>query len=343
MKRAWLLLTLFFLPLPLPAGHFPLCMYGVNNPSDLPLLKKAGFTCVQTYQKEPEKLASLAQAAQRLGMMTVFYPTHVIGSDYETEAQHWPMLAWYLVDEPDVNKWTRYRVINEHERTKDAFAAHPTALVIGQGKTRVPYYDLADNLMMDWYPVPHLELTSFGDQVRYAKEGQRAMGVADRPLWGVVQIFDWKEFKQYRSDEQRLGRFPTQEEIRFMSYDGIVNGASGLFYFIFTSNKVPLPKAQPKWWARVAAVSKELAKLRPVLEQGQITENPVTLSAPLLAQTRAYGKYLYTILLNRSAQAVPVPEVLLGKEYKLLSGGKKAAAIPPYSVWVLRTHRPTKN
>ena len=71
MKRAWLLLTLFFLPLPLPAGHFPLCMYGVNNPSDLPLLKKAGFTCVQTYQKEPEKLASLAQAAQRLGMMTI--------------------------------------------------------------------------------------------------------------------------------------------------------------------------------------------------------------------------------------------------------------------------------
>ncbi|MCQ2411296.1 MAG: hypothetical protein MJ053_07620, partial [Elusimicrobiaceae bacterium] len=278
-----------------------------------------------------------AQAARRYGLQILFYANKIIGSEYEAAAQTWPVLAWYLVDEPDVARWSRERVIQTQENTHKSFPNHPTALVIGQGKTRVPYYDLADNLMMDWYPVPHLPLTSFGDNVRWAKEGQAALGVAKRPLWGVVQIFNWKEYKQYRPDNDRIGRFPTKEEIRFMSYDGIVNGASGLFYFIFTTEGKPLPTAQPEWWKQVTTVSKELAKLRPVLEKGYQTENPLALPQPLAAKTFTYKKHAYTILLNRSDRSIPVPEELLSKKYKMLFGGPKTAEFPPYGVWVLKT------
>ena len=209
--------------------------------------------------------------------------------------------------------------------------------MIGQGKTATPYYDLADGLMMDWYPVPHLALTSFGDNVRWAKEGQIAMNAGQHPLWGVVQLFDWKEYKQNRPDNDRIGRFPTQEEIRFMSYDGIVNGATGLFYFVFTTEGKPLPQSKPEYWARMEAVSKELAQLRPVLEEGILTENPVAVSAPMAAQTRLYGKYLYTILINRSDSAVDTPKAFLKWKYKLLFRGKKTAQMPAYSVWVLKS------
>ena len=336
MKKILSALTLFLLVLPAGANPFPICMYGVNNPADVPAVKKAGFNCFQTYRPEPETLAALARAAKKHRLHVVFRPNKVIGSAYEEAARHWPILAWYLVDEPDVHKWSRDRVIEAREITRNAFPLHENTLVIGQGKTRISYYDLPDNLMMDWYPVPHLALTSFGDNVRWAKEGQQSTGAAERPLWGVVQSFNWKEFKQYRPDNDRIGRFPTEDEIRFMSYDGIINGATGLFYFVFTTHGKPLPTEQPEWWARVAAVSKELAKLQPVLEKGELTDNPVEVTAPLVMQTRRYKRRLYSILINRSDKPVSVPEELLRKEYGLYFGGQKTSEIPPYTVWVLK-------
>ena len=339
MKKILGLLLILSSTFPLSAAHFPLCMYGVNDPTDIPLLKQAGFTCIQTYQKAPEKLAALAEAAQENQMQVVFYPNQVIDSAYRKEAQNWPVLAWYLVDEPDVWKWSRDRVAQAHKQARAAFPNHKTALVIGQGKTDVPYYDLADNLMMDWYPVPHLALTSFGDNVRLAKEGQTAMGVASRPLWGVVQNFNWKEYKQHRPDNDRVGRFPTKEEIRFMSYDGILNGADGLFYFIFTVQGKPLPTAQPEWWERISAVSQELSSLRPVLEEGTLVKDLFPFEAPLSVQTRVYQKDIYILVANRSDQPVSAPKALRKKKYKILYGGPKTAQIPPYGVWVIKRNR----
>ena len=121
-----------------------------------------------------------------------------------------------------------------------------------------------------------------------------------------------------------------------MSYDGILNGATGLFYFIFTTHGKPLPTEKPEWWARVRAVSKELAKLRPVLENGEEMTSPVEVSAPLAAQTWAYQGYLYTVLLNRSAQTIDVPQTFLDKSYKKIAGSRKKSQIQPYDVWVLK-------
>lgn len=336
MKKILGLLGVLAIASSAAARPFPICLYGVDNPEDVPVVKEAGFTCLQTYRKEPEQLIPLAQAAKENGLQVLFYPYKIMDSAHQAAAQDWPVLAWYLVDEPDVAKWSRQRVIESYQKTRAAFPNHPTALVIGQGKTAVDFYDLSDNLMVDWYPVPHLKLTSFGDNVRWAKEGQQRLGAADRPLWGVVQIFDWKEYKQYRPDNDRIGRFPTQEEIRFMSYDGIMNGADGLFYFIFTTRGLPLPQARPDYWARMTAVSQELAALRPVLEQGILVKNPFTVAEPLSAQTRLYDKQLYTILINRSDSPVPAPKKLRKKKYTLLYGGEKAEQIPPYAVWVIQ-------
>lgn len=336
MKKFSACIGLLVCALQAAAVSFPLCMYGVNNPEDVSLLKQAGFTCIQTYQKDPALLAKLAKAAKDNHMQVVFYPNQVIGSEYQKAATKWPVLAWYLVDEPDVWSWTREKVSQQEEKAKTAFPKHDTTLVIGQGKTAVSYYDLTDTLLMDWYPVPHLDLTSFGDNVRWAKEGQIAAGVAERPLWGVVQLFDWKEFKQHRPDHDRIGRFPTEDELRFMSFDGIVNGATGLFYFIFTTNGKPLPQAQPEWWNRMVNVSKQLAKLRPILEEGTVVENPAQVNKPLAAKTYAYKRHTYTILLNRSDKAVKTPAAFLDPSYRILFGLEKTAEIPPYGTWIFQ-------
>ena len=329
--------SLFGLALYTTAASFPLCMYGVDKPEYVKTLKKAGFTCLQTYKSDPEILTPLAKQAQKYGLQVVFYPNKIIGSSYEEQARTWPVLAWYLVDEPDVHRWSRERVIEADRQANNAFPNHQTTLVIGQGKTAVSFYDLADVLMVDWYPVPHLALSSLGDNVRWAKEGQKTYGAGQRPLWAVVQSFDWKEYKQYRPDNERIGRFPTQDEIRFMVYDAVLNGADGIFYFIFSSNEQPLPLVKPEWWARVKNVNKEFSRLLPVLEKGEIIPCPVDTAYPLAAQTRAHKKHRYTILANRSDKPVSTPPQFLTKTYKPLFGTSKTAQIPPYAVWVLKS------
>ena len=322
--------------LPIFAREFPLCLYSVNNPDDLKTIKKAGFSCFQSYKQEPETLAALAQAAKKQGLKVVFYPNQILGTPYEQQAQNWPLLAWYLVDEPDVHKWSRARVIQAHQAAKAAFPHHATALVIGQGKTATPFYDIPDVMMMDWYPVPHLPLTSFGDNVRYTQEGLTHANRTDHPLWGVVQIFDWKNFKQYRPDHDRIGRFPTEQEIRFMSYDGILNGATGLFYFTFNHLGKPLPQSAPKYWARVTKVLRELAKFKKIIENGTLTENPVTVALPLKMKTWRYKNHLYSVLLNTSNAPQPLPATLTDKSFKALYGRKKEENLPPYYVLILK-------
>lgn len=337
MKLKYILLvpSLFF-ALSSFATDFPICLYSVNEATHLKLIKKAGFTCIQTYQTNPEKLKSFVKPANKLGLKVVFYPHEILGTPYEQQAQEWPILAWYLVDEPDVKRWDRTRVINAHQQTKLAFPNHPTALVIGQGKTRTPYYDIPDIMMVDWYPVPHLALTSFGDNVRYTKEEMTERNVADHPLWGVVQIFDWKNSKQRRPDNDRIGRFPTEEEIRFMSYHGILNGATGLFYYTFNHQGNILPISAPDYWKRVTAVTRELVKFKEIIEEGSVIEYLTTPDSLLAVKTWKYKGHLYSLLLNPTNMVVPLPAPFISSSFKALYGYKKTEQIPPHGVLLLK-------
>lgn len=336
LRKLSLVLVAALLVCECDAREFPLCAYGVSKPEWVKIVKDAGFTCFQSYTQDPSKLSSLAQQANKYHLKTVFFPDKVIGSEYEKKAQAWPMLAWYLVDEPERTKWSRNRVKEAHKKAKDAFPNQPTTLVIGKGLTFIPFYDLTDIMMVDWYPVPHLKLTSFGDNVRDTKKMMTKYGTGTNPLWGVVQMFDWKEFKQNRPDNDRIGRFPTEEEMRFMSYHGILNGATGLFYFTLAPGGKVTAQENPELWSRVKNVVKELNKLVPVLENGILVENPVQVQEPLKMQSRVYKGKIYMILLNTSEKEQAVPPALLEKHYKTMFGQKRTSKISPYGVWILK-------
>ena len=336
MKKIIVLLLLLFSVSSLSAREFPLCLYGVTNPDDLQTIKKAGFTCIQTYTKEAATLAKLAKEAEKQGLEVVFRPEAIIGTKYEKKARHWPILAWYLVDEPDVARLTREQVQAKHQAAKKAFPHHFTALVIGQGRTATPYYDIPDIMMVDWYPVPHYPLETFGDQVGYMREEMAERNVADHPAWGVVQIFDWKNYKQYRPDNDRIGRFPTVEEIRFMSYDGIYNGATGLFFYTFNHLQNPLPQSAPEYWKRVQTVLGELAQFKTIMEKGVAVENPVRVRHPLRLKTWQYEGHTYSMLMNIDDKPRKVPSALLKPAYQILYGQEKTKKMPAYAVWILK-------
>lgn len=312
----------------LQAAPLPLCVYGVNDAKYVKTIKKAGFNCVQTYSKDLDFLKTLAEKAEKYDLKMLIFPYPAIENDYLSEAAKWPILAFYLYDEPDVDKQSNEYLKELDAKTKKYFPEHKTAFVVGKGSHAKPYYDTADILMVDWYPVPHLPLTSFGEQVKEAKDILKEGALPNKPLWGVLQSFDWREYKQYRPDDQRIGRFPTTEEMRFMAYDALMEGAEGLLFFTFNSNSVPLPQSKPEHWKRLKKVAKELSKTMPLFESGTKAPSPLEGNNNFKAQRRIYKGYCYDIILNISEQERELPAEFSDKKYKILYGTDRKKLAP---------------
>ncbi|MDD5021031.1 MAG: hypothetical protein PHR82_02705 [Endomicrobiaceae bacterium] len=338
-----LTITLFcLLTVSVYAEDFTLGIYGVDNPQDIAVVKDAGFNTIQTYKKDIATITALADEAKKQNMKIVANPQEFFKTFNKKTSLDLPVSAWYLYDEPDVNSISRDTLKDIDNKTKLFFPKYKTTFVIGQGKTEMPFYDIADILMVDWYPVPHFRLESLGKQIALAKEEFIKIGLKDKPLWAVIQIFDWKEYKQFRPDNDRIGRFPTKDEIRFMSYDAIFNGATGLFYFIYTSKDIPLPKAKPENWQDIKEVVSEISKTTKLIENGKEIETP-QIYKPLQVKTYLYENTIYIILINQHDKYVKIHKdflksnikVLFSKQTKLKKIIKKSM-IPPYSVWILK-------
>ncbi|MEI7529983.1 MAG: hypothetical protein WCK76_13690 [Elusimicrobiota bacterium] len=346
MKTALVMLLFLNFGAPAGAGQFPLCMYGINAPAELAAIKKAGFNCFQTYAQEPGKLAALAAGAARLELKMLAAPDKVIVSTYAAAARGWPMLAWYLYDEPEMGKMPAEELERLDRRVKDWDAGQRTAFVVGTGSAAYVYGATADALMVDWYPVPHLGLETVGSHVAITKRGAVWTDRARprKPVWAVLQAFDWREYPPQLTPP--VGRFPTFEEVRFMSYVAIARGASGLFYYTFSHNYGPLT-AKPELWAIYERIAAELNELRPALESGVEAAAPAGLGAGLEAKMVAGGGRTFLILLNPAASAAALepgalkgwrplfePKPALADLLPPLPGGT-ALALPGYRVLIL--------
>lgn len=314
-------------------------IYGAKKPQDLQIIKQAGFNTFQTYDKQADAIAALAREARLKNLNILAYPNNIINSKYSREAQTWPVYAWYLIDEPDIFNTPFAKLKQKDMAAKIAFPAHKTAFVLSEGAPKINYYRAADIVMVDWYPVPHLALESLGQETAKARAAMTKAGLDNKPLIAVVQAFDWKDFEQYRPDNDRIGRYPTTEEINFMSFHALLSGADGLFYFTLSE-----ARKTPQKWAALTKTVKELKYLSPVFDKGKPLNNPSFITAPLMAKHFFYGGKRWLILVNASSKAVPAPKELLNVKYKTLFAArtfrftvaKNGGNIPPYAVFVLQ-------
>ena len=319
-------------------ADFTIGVYCVGKPEDISYIKEAGFNTIQTYNKNPNTIYELAKEAKKQDIKLLAYPDKIIGSSFQEEIQKYPII-WYLFDEPDLWKILKQKLKSADERTRKALPGAKTAFVIGEGKTKISYYDIADILMVDWYPVPHLPMESFGQQIAYARrELDMSKGnLAD--LWAVVQMFNWTEEKALKDSvrEKYNLRFPTKEEIRFMSYDALFNGATGLFYFKYNSNGIPLPKSKPEEWKYITEIIQELRFTTKLFEKGIPICNPtcdkknnfcdvcgtdrfnITGNESFIEmKSFEYDGAKYTILINPTAQYQTIPNIFYDKKFDVI-------------------------
>ena len=88
------------------------------------------------------------------------------------------------------------------------------------------YLDYVDITGCDLYPVKETkrDVADIGAATRQWK----GIG-AGKPVWMVLQAFSWDELGDYFGAKSTA--YPTFAESRFMAYDAIANGASGILYW----------------------------------------------------------------------------------------------------------------
>ena len=243
---------------------FPLGMYwGRSTDAMLGIYTNGAFNCVMPYQ--PMTRETLDKL-QEYGIRTFSCVNRLsIGKGellrrIEEQRGHPALLGWYVMDEvgvenvPSLTDW--YRFVREHDPDHPAYAVQDRVYDLRE------FMPATDVFGVDPYPVTEHPLSRVTE---FTRGGERAV-FGTRAFWNVPQTFAWK---WYHPEMKERGRFPTLEEIRSMSWQHIAGGANGLisycFYNIVDAAKEPDPEIRKVNFASVCAVSKEIARMFPVL------------------------------------------------------------------------------
>jgi hypothetical protein len=171
-------------------------------------------------------------------------------------------------------------------------------------RTLAFYNQATDIAGCDIYPVPmpqgqsdlpNKTLSVVGDET--AKNIAAVNG--EKPVFMVLQGFAWRALDN-RTDPGAV--YPTVAESRFMAYDAIIAGASGVLYWGCHTTPRPSP-----FWSDLKAVVSELSALRPVLEAPREPVGPSGgAGSPVSVALRHAGGHATVLLANRSAKEATV-------------------------------------
>jgi hypothetical protein len=274
------------------------------------------------------------------------------------------LLGYYLWDEPSVARPGQtpedMRWLYEQAMAHDP--SHITCTVFCRPSELRHYRDTTDVFLVDPYPTHYgreADLTMVADWVEAARDAVED----EKPVWLVPQAFD-----------HLLGpgtyRMPTIEEQRCMCYLGLVHGAKGIIWFVYTgycihSDEVAkqkgLPPGQAAWVFRgtipqcfplryggITQIVREVKELAPVLlsedaEQAQqVTEGAEAVHTLLKADADA--RFLFAV--NARNEPVEFECVMPGAEGAAevlwegraveVEEGRFRDAFKPYEVHVYR-------
>ena len=218
------------------ASFYPLGIYGVPSTDEFPLIRAMGINVIVGPASR-----SYLDAAQRAGLKVLASPDTSAGPRFDGEAarqavgrgdRHPALWAWYLADEPDLNRVAPETIVQAHRFFKRLPARHPTALVLSQGAAALHYANIADITMIDRYPIAWLPLANLGQHVRMTR---LALG-PKKPLMAVIQCFDWSAYPELLPIPEPQ-RAPTYEELRCLVYSALAERADGLFFYAFNAGR----------------------------------------------------------------------------------------------------------
>jgi hypothetical protein len=219
-------------------------------------------------------------------------------NEIKTFKDHPALLSWYISDEPNGNSVEPETIEEIYKTVREANPWHPVSVVFMNPFTPAKKYAAGvDIVMADPYPVPDYPVTMAGDAAsKLVKEFR-----GKKPVWIVPQAFGGGE--QWR-------REPTPQEIRSMTWQAIINGATGIQYFIRQG-----PNGFPKStiaWNECGKIALEVNSLVPWLLSDDVNIPVTSSSKNIQVTSRVHNGELVIMAVNRINEPVPV-EFLIGR------------------------------
>ena len=287
---------------------------------------------------------------------------------------HLALLFWEIEDEP-AWKWNEATARVSPERMKEAYDIIKTedsrhAIITNHAPTNLvstlkKYNSATDIVAVDVYPViphgikPTYALFSDGlqsdllnpyiSQVGEYVDKMKAVVGNDKPVFAVLQGFSWEMLKPEKERNSSMVLYPTYEQSRFMAYDAIVHGATGILYW--GTNYTPQPS---KFMDDLNMLTRELAEMQDVLSS-RIALNSIetkyheighSVDAGVQFITKKVNNSTYLITVNSDKNPVKVTfsglgkyksvEVLKENRSMKISKGKLTEYYKPFDVHIYK-------
>jgi Carbohydrate binding domain. len=274
-----------------------------------------GFNLISPYQKiAPETLAERKAYMDRcaeIGMKVHYNLLSVSGgggvgskieglSDKEkrerlieeikTFRDHPALLGWYISDEPNGISITPSQLEEIYKTVKENDPWHPVSIVfMAPFLSAKKYIDALDIVMADPYPIPDNQVTVPGEVAFHLNsEFKRKI-----PFWIIPQSFGGGEL---------WSREPTIQEIRSMTWQSIINGATGIQYFVRQGlNYFPKSVAT---WSECGRMAVEVAELTPWILSDEESLPVTSTSKNILVTSRIHNGQLAIMAVNKVNEPV---------------------------------------
>jgi hypothetical protein len=258
-----------------------------------------------------------------------------------TFMNHPALLAWYISDEPNGFKVPPETLENIYKIVRDTDPWHPVSMVfMSPFLAAKKYAGALDIVMADPYPVPNYPIALVGEaacQLKTEFTGKRS-------VWMVLQAFGGGEW---------WDREPTIQEMRSMTWQSLIKGATGIQYFVRQGlNYFPKSVAA---WNECSRMAMEVAELTPWLLSDEETYRVESNSKNILVSSKMHNGQLLVMAVSKInepvAAAIRIPGIYSGKARLIfenrslpVQGGVIYDHIGPYGSQVyLIDIRPAKN
>ena len=172
-------------------------------------------------------------------------------------------------------------------------------------KDRIIHATAADVYGLDIYPVPEggghsdLEdkgLTAVGKYTDICREATHF----SKPIWMILQSFAWEQCGKPDVPPEKA-TYPTWEQSRFMMYNAIVHGATGMqYHYLGYANKI-----SDQFWSDLRKVTLEISYLEDVITSDSVNPKTVAFDNPNIAflQKKTNGT-MYYLVTNEATEPV---------------------------------------
>jgi hypothetical protein len=210
--------------------------------------------------------------------------------EIKTFRDHPALLGWYISDEPNGISITPAQLEEIYKTVKENDPWHPVSIVfMAPFLSSKKYTDALDIVMADPYPIPDNPVTVPGE-VAFRLNSEFK---GKKPFWIIPQAFGGGEL---------WGREPTIQEIRSMTWQSIINGATGIQYFVRQGlNYFPKSAAT---WSECGRMAVEVAEITPWLLSDEETLPVISTSKNILVTSRIHNGQLAIMAVNKVNEPV---------------------------------------